>query len=221
MRIFKVLFLTMVALGLHANAQTVVVDGGTTSVLLDTDTLSTAASLDLSSVSGDVIAPGALGDDSVAFQIVTPSEFSYTPGEDFLSTFTGTVEHEGSVFFNSDSVEVGDFTIGFDGARAGDDRTGFFVESTTGIEAILFDIADINPFDPAPRLLTIGGDLLVSSEFGTFLFDNGLSATNLTGADVGDALILATAVPEPSTFAVLGLTLAGVGLGRRRRKSRG
>jgi len=201
-----------------ASAQTFTVIGGQTNVLLDTDTLSAAASLDLSGVSPDVIAPGDLGADSVAFGINPrnaadlPTTFAYTDG---LTDFSGSIEHTGSVFFNADSVEVGNFTIGFDGDRVGDDRSGFFVESTTGIEAILFDVATPSSLSADGSGLVIEADLLVSAEFAAFLLINSLATSNLTGADVGDALVSA-AVPSPGAFAVI----AGVGLlsaGRRRR----
>lgn len=197
------------------------VTGGQTNVLLDTATLSAAASLDLSGVSGPVIAPGNLGADSVAFPINArdaaplPTTFAYD-SSDFLGSFSGTIEHTGSVLFNDGGVEVGNFTIGFDGARAGTlggNASGFFVESTVGIAAILFDIAAPSQLDATPGSLTIGADLLVSPEFGQFLFDNQLSASNLQGADVGDALV--QAVPAPSALATLGL--AGLVATRRRR----
>lgn len=204
-----------------AGSAQVDVTGGQTNVLLDTATLSAAASLDLSGVSGPVIAPGNLGADSVAFPINArdaaslPTTFSYDP-MDFLGSFSGTIEHIGSVLFNSDTVEVGNFTIGFDGARAGTLgglASGFFVESTVGIQAILFDIGAPSQLDATPSSLTIGADLLVSPEFGQFLFDNQLSSTNLQGADVGDALV--QAVPAPGS--ALALVGAGVMAVRRRR----
>jgi hypothetical protein len=190
--------------------------GGQTSVLLDTSTLSSAASLNLSGVSPDVIAPGELGPDSVAFGINSrtgnlPTTFSYADG---LGSFSGAIEHAGSVFFNNDTVEVGDFTIGFDAGRVGGDRSGFFVESTVGIAAILFDVAAPSFVSATGSGLIIEADLLVSAEFGQFLFDNSLSASNLVGADVGDARV--NAVPTPgaiAAFAAVGLTTAT----RRRR----
>jgi MYXO-CTERM domain-containing protein len=194
------------------------VTGGQTSVLLDTATLSAAASLDLSGVSADVIAPGNLGDGSVAFGINArdagslPTTFSYDSG-DFFGTFGGTIEHSGSVFFNAGTVEVGNFTIGFDAGRVGDNRSGFFVESTTGIAAILFDVAAPSQLDVFDSSLTIGADLLVSAEFAGFLFDNGLASSDLKGADVGDALV--QAMPTPGGVAALGL--AGLVAARRRR----
>ena len=194
------------------------VTGGQTSVLLDTATLSAAASLDLSGVSGDVIAPGALGADSVAFGInprnasSLPTTFSYDPN-DFLGTFSGTIEHTGSVFFNSNTVEVGDFTIAFDAARVGGVRSGFFVASTTGISAILFDVGAPSTLDATASSLTIGADLLVSAEFAGFLLDNQLASADLTGAVVGSALV--QAVPAPGGAAALGL--AGLLAARRRR----
>ncbi|HMP07758.1 MAG TPA: hypothetical protein PJ982_15515, partial [Lacipirellulaceae bacterium] len=90
--------------------------GGQTSVVLDTATLSAAASLTLSGVSPDVIAPGTLPG-SVAFAItprsaaVLPTTFAYDLTFPAAGSFSGTIEHQGSVFFNADAVEVGDFTI--------------------------------------------------------------------------------------------------------------
>ena len=208
----------VLAIAAAANAQTFDVIGGQTSVLLDTDTLSSAASLDLSSVSPDVIAPGSLGGDSVAFGInprdamMLPTTFSYTDG---LASFGGTIEHTGSVFFNMDTVEVGNFTIGYDAGRVGGDRSGFFVQSTTGIAAILFDVASPDTLDATSDGLTIGADLLVSNEFATFLLDQRLASVDLTGADVGDALVEGV-VPAPAT-AVL-LAAAGLGAAARRRR---
>jgi hypothetical protein len=200
-----------------ASGQSVGVVGGQTNVALDFDTLSAAASLDLSGVSGDVIAPGSIPD-SVAFSINgrdaanLPTTFTYDPS-DFLGSFAGTIEHSGSVFFNNDTVEVGNFTIGFDGTRAVGANSGFFVESTTGIAAILFDIGAPSTLNAGSSSLEIGADLLVSAEFGAFLFDNGLSQSNLAGADVGDALVQAT-VPAPGGLAAL----AGAGLLATRRR---
>lgn len=203
-----------------AHAQ-VDITGGQTNVLLDTATLSAAASLDLSGVSGPVIAPGNLGAGSVAFPINArdaaslPTTFSYDPN-DFLGSFSGTIEHSGSVLFNNDTVEVGNFTIGFDGARAGTlggNASGFYVESTIGIAAVLFDIANPSQLDASQSGLVIGADLLVSPEFGAFLFDNQLSASNLQGADVGDALV--EAVPSPASGAAL--AVGGLFAMRRRR----
>lgn len=179
-------------------ADVVEVTGGATSVVLDTALLSSAASLDLSGVSADVIVPGSLPD-SVAFPInardasspLLPTTFAYDP-DDFLGTFSGTIEHVGSVFFNTDTIEVGNFTIGFDAARVGTlggNASGFYVESTVGIPAILFDVSNPSSLEPTATGLAIGADLLVSPEFGAFLFDNGLSTSDLQGADVGDALV--------------------------------
>ena len=220
MRMQKTVFVSgIAAAAAFAGGQTVGVVGGQTNVSLDFDTLAAAASLDLSGVSGDVISPGTLPG-SVAFSINgrdasnLPTTFTYDPN-DFLGSFGGTIEHSGSVFFNNDTVEVGDFTIGFDANRAVGANSGFFVESTTGIAAILFDIGAPSTLNPGMSSLEIGADLFVSAEFGSFLFNNGLSATDLAGADVGDALVQAS-VPAPGGLAAL----AGAGLlASRRRRS--
>lgn len=181
------------------------VTGGQTSVLLDTNTLSAAASLDLSSVSAGVIAPGDLGANSVAFGInsttapIFPTTFAYDAG---LSSFSGSNEHTGSVFFNGDTVGVRNFSIAYDAGRVGDSRSGFYVESTIGITEIRFDIENPSSVIAEISMLSIQANLLVSNEFATFLSDNGLASTDLAGADVGDALVNAT--PTPGSASILG-----------------
>lgn len=193
------------------------VAGGQTSVLLDTETLSEAASLNLSGVSPEVIVPGEIGDGSVAFGINStdadaPTTFGYDQG---LSDFGGVIEHTGSVFFNDGTIEVGNFRIGFDADRVGDETSGFFVESTTGIEAILFDVGTPDSLTADESGLVIGADLLVSAGFAQFLLDNQFAEADLTGAIVGSALVNAT-LPAPGAIAVL--ALAGLAGSTRRRQ---
>ena len=198
-----------------ANAELVGTVGGQTSVALDFGLLSSAAGLDFSGVSPGVISPGNLPD-SVAFSITSPSSssqpttFNYDT-DDFFGTFNGTIEHRGAVYFNDDAVQIGNFSIGFR------ESTGsFYVASTYAIEAILFDIG-ITSATPAADTFTATGDLLVSNEFAQFLLDAGLASSDLTGADVGDALIegLNQAIPAPAGLAVLGIG----GLVARRRRN--
>lgn len=199
--------------------QTVEVVGGATSVALDTTTLAAAASLSLSSVSAGIGAGALPG--SVAFPInprdaaVLATTFAYTPGDFPTGPFSGSIEHTGSVFFNADAVEVGNFTIGYDGARATGGNSGFFVESTTGVAAILFDTQVTGLAAANDDLLDLSVDLVVSPEFAGFLQANNFATSDLTGADVGDARIVA-AVPEPTGLAVAVLGLIA-GLSSRRR----
>ncbi len=192
------------------------VQSGFTSVALDTATLSAAAGLDLSSVSPGIGAGTLPG--SVAFPInardaaTLPTTFTYTPNDFPTGPFSGSIEHTGSVFFNADAVEVGNFTIGFDAARAVGAASGFYVESTTGVAAILFDTSVVALDSASESQLDLTVDLLVSPEFASFLGD-----TALTGADVGDARILA-AIPEPTSLSLLGV-LGGVACLARRVRS--
>ena len=182
-----------------ASANQVDIASGQTSVALDFGTLEAAAGLAFNRVSSEVIAPGSIPG-SVAFPInprdasapLLPTTFSYDTG-DFLGTFSGAIEHEGSVFFDTmlGEVELGNFTIGFDAARVGGPSgtaSGFFVASTAGLAATLFDIELVGA-GPGVGFLTVDGVLLVSPELGQFLFDNGLAASNLEGAVVGSALV--------------------------------
>lgn len=214
----------VLAAGGAAHAQVVLVSGGQTSVALDAPLLESAAGLALSGVSSDVIVPGSLPG-SVAFGInprdaaapALATTFQYDP-TDFLGTFAGSIEHSGSVFFNAGGVEVGDFTIGFDAARAGTlggNASGFFVRSNVGIAAILFDIENPSSLAAGSDSLSIGADLLVSPELGAFLVTAGLATADLSGADVGDALVEASAIPAPGTGCLLA---AGALLATRRRR---
>lgn len=218
-RISTTCFVALSALSFKSASAATLVSGGSTSVLLDTDLLEVAAGLTLSGAPGS--SPGSLPG-SVAFSIqgagdLNPSTFDYEAGSfPMAGTFSGVINHSGSVLFNNDSVEVGDFTIGFDASRAAGDVTGFFVESTTGIEAVLFDTELVTLQSQTDGLLDFTVDLVVSPEFGAFLRDNGLSQSDLTGTDVGDANI--QAIPEPSAMSAL--IIAGLfGSFRRRRRS--
>lgn len=219
-------FLSALLAGLLATPALAIVHigGGQTNVLLDTATLSSAAGLNVSGIGGPVIAPGDLGADSVAFPVnsrnvalpALATTFSYDPA-DFLGSFSGTIEHSGTVLFNADAVEVGNFTIAFDAARAGTlggNASGFFVESTVGIQAILFDIENPTQLSPTDSSLTVAANLLVSPELGAFLLSQGLASTDLSGADVGDALVVA-AVPEPSGIGLIACIIAGIPFIRR------
>jgi len=217
--------LTIAGLGLAATllgaaapaAASAVVTGGQTSVLLDTELLASAASLELSGVSDDTIVPGALGDGSVAFAInppdahppAKPTTFGYDP-KDPLATLSGAIEHSGSVFFNDGSVEVGDFTIAAD----------FTVTDNVSGLGVLFDaVPDVATIVASDERLFVEGELLVSEAFAGFLKDAGLSEALLTGADVGDFQVDATVVPLPGAvlFLASGVAgLAGLRLYRRR-----
>jgi len=205
------------ALAIAGAANAVDVVGGQTSVALDFDTLESAAGLTLDSVTPDVVSPGDLPG-SVAFGINArdgslPTTFSYDPS-DFLGTFGGTIEHSGSVLFNGGAIAVGDFTIGFDANRVGGDASGFFVESTAGLTGILFDVGNPSSLSATGTSLEIRADLLVSSEFAQTLLDAQLASSDLTGANVGEALVSAN-VPAPGA---VGLAAVGLVAATRRRR---
>ena len=83
--------------------------------------------------------------------------------------------------------------------------------------AILFDLANPVPVATSANLM-IDADLIVSPEFAQDLLDLDLADDNLTGADVGDARVMAI-IPDPSAagLALIGLaTLSGAFAWRRR-----
>jgi len=201
-----------IALPLATQAATVQVEGGQTSVLFGNGALASLG-LEITSVTPNIT--GDLGPNSVAFginprnAIGLDTTFIYDSPD--FAPFSGAIEHRGRVQFN-DSIEVGDFTIRAAAGRP-TDTSGFVVESTFGLEAILFDIANpiIEAFDNS---LVIAANILVSPELAAALGNEAAA-----GADAGMALVAAnsTVVPVPAAVWLFGSGLLGlVGIARRK-----
>ncbi|MEO1670947.1 MAG: hypothetical protein AAFR77_09210 [Cyanobacteria bacterium J06631_2] len=172
--------------------QTLVQDG-TTSVGLDVELLEDAAGLTLSGAE-DTVDP-ASEDFAVGFDITEESDFIFSEDDGFAPV-SGTIEHTGTVTFDSAAgdITVGDFSIGFDAARVSETTSGFFVANTfEGVlpdGAVLFDVGIPESVEIEDSELSLGtSDLLVAQEFADILQETGLAASDLTGADVGDAVI--------------------------------
>ena len=202
------------ALPLATQAATIQVEGGQTSVLFGNGALASLG-LEITSVTPNIT--GDLGPNSVAFGINPRNAIGDALDTTFIydspdfAPFSGAIEHTGRVQFN-DSIEVGDFTI-----RAAADRptdtSGFVVESTFGLEAILFDIANpiIEAFEDS---LVIAANILVSPELAAVLGNEAAA-----GVDAGMALVTAnsTVVPVPAAVWLFGPGLLGlVGIARRK-----
>jgi hypothetical protein len=172
------------------------VNSGVTSVALDTELLKSAAGLTLDSTN-NTVAP-ASDKYAVGFGIKHNSDFTYNEKNGFTPV-GGTIEHNGTVTFKTDSlgpVTVGDFSVGYDGGRKSDKASGFYVKDTAGTGAILFDVSNPDSLTANPRHLSVGrADLLVSPEFDTFLNQKGLAKSSIKGADVGDVQIDAMSRP--------------------------
>ena len=109
----------------------------------------------------------------------------FTPGE-------GAIQHQGTVTFN-EAITVGNFSIGYNAERVGDERSGFFVTDNVSFNTALFDVSNPENLTVEEGSLNLSGaDLLVSSEFAQLLSDQGLASEDLTGADVGDVQVQAT-----------------------------
>ena len=168
------------------------VQDGTTSVALDTDLLTSAAGLTLTSADNTVEPKSGF---DVGFDISETSDFIFSDQNGF-TPIAGEIEHTGTVTFGSAAgdITVGDFAISYDASRITDVASGFFVENTVdGVlpdGAILFDVGIPESLDISESKLSVGtADLLVAPEFASTLLETGLAADDLTGADVGDAAI--------------------------------
>ena len=206
----------LLATPLTSHAATAQVEGGLTSVLFGNGALD-ALGLTITKVSPDVGA-GNLGPNSVSFSINPRDAVGGALDTTFIydspnfAPFSGAIEHSGRIQFNN-AIDVGDFTIRAEAGRPAG-TSGFVVESTFGLSAILFDIANpiIEAFDNS---LVISADILVSPELA-----NTLHAPTLAGVDAGMALVDArsTVVPVPAAVWLFGSGLIGlIGIARRKR----
>ncbi|HHP7232513.1 MAG TPA: hypothetical protein ACFCUY_16840, partial [Xenococcaceae cyanobacterium] len=173
-----------------------IIQDGTTSVALDTELLQTAAGLNLTGTNGTE--EPVSEQFAVGFDITEESDFAYNQ-QDGFTPVAGEIEHTGTVTFNSEigEITVGNFRIGFNAERQTDNTSGFFVQNTVdgavAAGTILFDVSNPDSLEADSDSLDVGqSDLLVAPEFAEILQDNNLASDNLTGADVGDAVINAT-----------------------------
>ncbi|MEM6255085.1 MAG: calcium-binding protein, partial [Cyanobacteria bacterium P01_D01_bin.156] len=169
-------------------------ESGVTSVFLDFELLEQVAGITLVGADSDAVPeprPGFLPPFQVGFEITEETDFSFAP-VGFVPS-GGSIEHDGTITLGVGSAEVtaGEFSIGFDPARASDVASGFFVADTLddalGLE-VLFDLgipatAAVSGIDGDD--LNLGdADLLLAPEVAA-----ALGNADLAGADVGDARV--------------------------------
>ena len=170
------------------------VESGDTSVFLDFELLAAAAGITLDGADSDATPearPGFFPPFQVGFEITEDTDFSFAP-VGFVPV-GGSIEHDGTITLGIGGAEVtvGEFSIGFDPARASDVASGFFVADTLddalGLE-VLFDLgipatAAVSGIDGDD--LNLGNaDLLLAPEVA-----NALGNADLAGTDVGDARV--------------------------------
>jgi hypothetical protein len=214
-------FICLLVVGSVAQAQTLSLTGGTTNVALGTNDTEianlTAAGLSVVGVGGETILSTLLPG-GVAFPIDPASSFLFTEGT--VAPVSGTIGHFGTVTVNQTGLQnlgdvtLGNFDIGFDDTRvnAMTGASGFFVADTVSVGAPVFDLANLSAITATPFVFTVSADLLVSPELSAALAGD----ASLAGADVGNALVLAS-VPEPTSLAGAALlAVAGLAFARRR-----
>ena len=169
-------------------------ESGVTSVYLDFDLLEDVAGISLVSADSDVEPEDRfafLPEFQVGFEITDETDFRFEP-VGFVPV-GGSIEHAGTITLavGEAQVTVGEFSIGYNAARASERRSGFFVADTLddalGL-GILFDLgipatAEVSGIDGDD--LNLGdADLLLSPELA-----GALGNADLAGADVGDARV--------------------------------
>ncbi|MGB5714914.1 MAG: esterase-like activity of phytase family protein [Waterburya sp.] len=173
------------------------VDSGTTSVFLDLPLLESAAGITL--VGADSTGEPFSENFQVGFPIVEDTYFTFEI--DPFAPVSGSIKHSGTITLGLDGTEVtvGDFSIGFDQARVSESASGFFVADTTEDDLeleILFDVGTPGSVSADAESLEIAeADLLVAPEFAS-----ALEAAELTGADVGDTRVDASAIEPEITI---------------------
>jgi hypothetical protein len=172
------------------------VESGVTSIYLDPDEFGSLAGYSLAGTD-DTVAP-ATDEFQLGFSILEESDFTFTT-DNGLTPLGGSILHDGTITLNSTAgdITVGGFEVAFDPSRVSEKTSGFYVKSgffTTdtivnpGI--VLFDLTAPEIVDITDSTLTLDeADLLISAEFSSFLQNQGLAYTDVTGADVGDTRV--------------------------------
>jgi len=207
----------------------ITVDLGVTNIAADFVKLQQDAGLAINQDESQGTEFGKSGFD-IAFEITDGTDFTYSPVANFadFDPVDGTsLEHaalqgiEPAIAFNRTDnnalLSTGDLKIGFDDTRQG---SGLFVEDVTGDFGFpVFDFATPDPadFTAAENDLFVESDLLFTPEFASFLQNEGLASTDLTGDTVGNGQV--DAVPEPAMIGgIFGAVALGFALLRRRRR---
>jgi hypothetical protein len=202
-----------------ARADVVLVVGGQSNLFLDPAVLASLG-ITISGTTGTVPPePGFTVAYPISARDATPNTtFSYDPN-DFFNTFSGVIEHTGTLSLQSPlaTINLGNFTVGYDAIRVNALRSGFFIRDGVDLNAPLFDIAAANATIVAtPTVLQMNGSLLLSIEAATGLGNPLLAGLN-TGFGFVDAV---SAVPEPSSMLMLaGVGVVGTLVARRRAKA--
>jgi len=156
--------------------QTVAITGGQSTATLFEDDLATVG-LVISGFSDDV---SETSDGTGSFALndrddpARPTTFEYTPSGDMgLFPVSGRGEHTGSVLFAPNPLginSIGNFSIGYDASRESDLNSGFFIESTTGLQGILFDIlSGSDSIISTESQISVEGRLGISPELNAIL----------------------------------------------------
>lgn len=169
------------------------------------------------SYSGLVYAMNGSTVDNLAGRYSKATDFSFDAGS--LTPVTGAIGLGGvsrwavNPLLGGGKLLFGDFTLKYDVARVALGGSGWHLVGNIPPAGVLFDLVNVVT-SLGQDSLSISGDLTVSYEVANFLFATPADQ----GVDVGDFRFTGTtAVPEPSTLALVSLAaLAAWGASRRR-----
>ena len=230
LKLFAITVITFVAVAVSSStcrAQLVPLTGG--EITLDLNETALGAAAVVTSVTSDVTVIGS-SFDQLVFDINSrdalsnPTTFEYSIPDPLdldpvITPVDGTVGTSGSIFFNAGLLgpdfSIGDLEFGFDASRINPNNSGFFAESTTGFEGIVFDIGEGDSLLATKTDLEFFSDIFLSQELAVELEGLGISgASGLAGTLIGTFEI--DAVPEPtglSCCVIFGIVMT---LSRRR-----
>ncbi|MEL7225421.1 MAG: hypothetical protein AAGL17_11285, partial [Cyanobacteria bacterium J06576_12] len=138
----------------------------------------------------------------LGFEIDTNTDFLFE-GNPF-TPISGTIKHTGDISFlvgGDVDLTIGDFSVGFDAARASATASGFFVTDTLddglGID-ILFDLSIPNRLQVQNDALTLADtDLLLAPELAAILGLNDAIGTDIGDVRVNADLVVPLGPPPP------------------------
>lgn len=202
--LFATAVLVAAALPLSAHAQSLPIVGGFTAVTLTSASTLAGAGLSVGTLGSALFSPGSAGTPLVFFPV--------TGGTLDTVTFAGSIEHVGSglsLTGGGTTLDLTSFTI---------DTVGGVLTGQAAVGASALGAVPLFSLVPSGNLVSPFSLRLTSSGAGALTALFGLP--DLTGIEIGTAntLPITSAVPEPSTYAIMlsGLALLAWVAHRRR-----
>jgi len=194
--------------GPQARAAVLDITNGYTSVLLTSAGPLLGLGIGVAPLGGATVAAAAPG-------LPPTATFPITGNSLDLPSFVGQIAHDGSglaLTKGTTTVALTDFLVDTSAPAT------LFGKVNGGGPVGLFDVQVFSAVQMAPTVVGALSRLTLTAGAASAL-ENAFGLSGLTGFEIGYASTIATLVPEPATYAMLGLGLLAIGALRLRRRA--